>query len=49
MCAKAIINKGGVTKVIYDEPYRCKDGIELLSEVGIEVIDMRMWRESNGR
>ena len=36
-CAKRIVNKGGVRKVYYNEPYRLKRGLEILQEVGIEV------------
>ena len=35
-CAKLIIN-AGVKKVIYLEPYRCTDGVELLKQAGIIV------------
>ncbi len=36
MCAKAIVN-AGINEVIYDEEYRSKSGIELLSKSGIAV------------
>lgn len=34
MCAKAIIN-AGVSEVVYEQPYRSMDGIDLLQSVGI--------------
>ena len=36
-CAKRIVNKGGVRKVIFSEPYRLRDGLEILEKSGIEV------------
>ncbi len=36
-CAKRMVNKGGVKKVFYSEPYRLKDGLEILIKSGIEV------------
>lgn len=39
MCAKAIINSN-IKRVIYKVEYRIKDGIELLREVGIEVLSL---------
>lgn len=38
MCAKMLINLGGVRKVIYRNHYRVKRGGELLSNVGICVV-----------
>ena len=35
-CAKLII-QAGIVRVVYSEPYRCLDGIELLKKAGIEV------------
>ena len=35
MCAKAIIN-AGINEVIYETPFSCIKGIELLQSVGIE-------------
>jgi len=35
-CAQTIIN-AGIVRVIYAEPYRLRDGHELLEEAGIEV------------
>lgn len=36
-CAKRMVNKGGVRKVYYAEPYRLRRGLEILEEVGIAV------------
>jgi len=36
-CAKRMVNKGGVIKVFYLEPYRTQDGINVLKQLGIEV------------
>jgi dCMP deaminase len=38
MCAKRLINLGGVKKVYYLNDYRIKDSIELLTNVGINII-----------
>ncbi|WP_426415492.1 deoxycytidylate deaminase [Aestuariirhabdus sp. LZHN29] len=37
MCAKRLINLGGVKRVYYAEDYRVRDSIELFAEVGIAV------------
>jgi len=37
LCAKAIIN-AGISKIVYDEPYRNLSGIALLKEAGLEVV-----------
>lgn len=37
MCAKALINLGGVVRVLYREDYRIKDSVELLNAVGINI------------
>lgn len=37
MCAKRLINLGGVKKVWYRNEYRTKDSIELFNTVGIEI------------
>lgn len=37
-CANSIIN-AGIVRVIYDIPYRIVDGVELLAQAGLEVID----------
>jgi len=39
MCAKAIINLSGVTKVVYLEGYRNREGIELLEKAGIKCLN----------
>jgi deoxycytidylate deaminase len=39
MCAKAIINLSGVTKVVYLEEYRNREGIELLEKAGIKCLN----------
>lgn len=39
-CARMIIN-AGIVRVVYDERYRRTEGVELLREVGIEVVDMQ--------
>lgn len=36
-CAKRMVNKGGVKKVYFCEPYRLTRGLEILKESGIEV------------
>jgi dCMP deaminase len=40
-CAKRIINKGGVKRVYYREPYRNNAGVEALTVSGIEVIFLK--------
>lgn len=37
MCAKRLINLGGVRKVFYKNDYRSTDSIALLQSVGVEV------------
>ncbi|MCL6414216.1 deaminase [Aestuariirhabdus sp. Z084] len=37
MCAKRLINLGGVKRIYYAEDYRLRDSIEILAEVGIAV------------
>jgi dCMP deaminase len=37
MCSKAIINLGGVVRVLYAQDYRIRDGLERLKKVGIDV------------
>ncbi|WP_394846202.1 deaminase [Pendulispora brunnea] len=37
MCAKRLINLGGVTKIYYSEEYRKRDSLALLESVGIIV------------
>ncbi len=38
MCAKRLINLGGVTRVYYESDYRKREGVEVLRSVGIEVL-----------
>lgn len=40
MCAKRIINLGGVMSVYYDKPYRITDSLSLFDKVAIEA---RQW------
>jgi dCMP deaminase len=37
MCAKRLINLGGVTTVIYRDPYRRTESIDILFKVGIRI------------
>jgi deoxycytidylate deaminase len=37
MCAKRLINLGGVERLYYSEDYRLRDSLELLASVGIAV------------
>lgn len=36
MCAKMLVNLGGVERVIYQEPYRLVEGLDVLTRSGIE-------------
>ncbi len=36
-CAKRMVNKGGILKVYFLEPYRTQEGIEVLKQSGIAV------------
>jgi dCMP deaminase len=38
MCAKRLINLGGVVKVYYDRDYRIRDSLDLLTKSGIEFV-----------
>jgi len=38
-CAKLIVN-AGITRVVYEHPYRKHDGITLLNDAGIEIFNM---------
>lgn len=40
ICAKRIINKGGFTKIYFEEKYRNVDGIQLLRSQGINCIQV---------
>lgn len=35
MCAKRLVNLGGVSRVLYDEPYRLRDGLHVLGDANI--------------
>ncbi|MBF0299091.1 MAG: deoxycytidylate deaminase [Oligoflexia bacterium] len=39
-CAKRIINKGGITKVYFAEKYRSENGIKILENANIEMIQL---------
>ena len=41
-CAKRMVNKGGVKKVFFSEPYRLRRGLEVLEQTGIEVQQLRI-------
>lgn len=36
-CAKRMVNKGGIRRVYYSEPYRLRRGLEILEQAGVEV------------
>ena len=38
MCAKRLINLGGVRKIFYDEAYHLRESITLLEQAGIELV-----------
>jgi dCMP deaminase len=38
MCAKRLINMGGVKKLFYMEEYRIRDGLDLLLKADVELI-----------
>lgn len=40
MCAKRLINLGGVKKIFYRTEYRSLESIELLNSVGIDVVQL---------
>lgn len=40
-CAKRMVNKGGVVKVFFSEPYRLRRGLEILEQAGIAVQQLR--------
>lgn len=42
MCAKRLINLGGVRKVCYGEDYRSRESILLLEQAGIEVVKLSL-------
>ncbi|MFN8369015.1 MAG: deaminase [Bacteriovoracaceae bacterium] len=41
-CAKRMVNKGGIIRVYYSEPYRIPDGLEILKKAGIEAIQFKL-------
>lgn len=45
-CAKRMVNKGGVIKVYYLEPYRTQEGIEVLkrSNIAVEQLNMEQFK-----
>lgn len=40
MCAKRLINLGGVVRVVYENDYRLRDSVEILKAVGIPVVSI---------
>lgn len=42
MCAKRLINLGGVKKIFYANDYRNRDSLEILKSVGIEVEQLKI-------
>lgn len=40
MCAKRLINMGGIKKIYYKESYRLSDSIKILESTGIEVVQL---------
>ena len=42
LCAKRIINLGGVETIYYHEEYRLKDGVEFLNKAHIQVIHYKL-------
>lgn len=38
MCAKRLVNLGGVEQVFYRAPYRLRDGLDVFEEAGIGVL-----------
>lgn len=38
MCAKRLINLGGVVRVMYANPYRCSDAVDIFAQADIELI-----------
>jgi dCMP deaminase len=41
-CAKRMVNKGGIRKVYFSEPYRLRRGLEVLEQVGIVVEQLKI-------
>lgn len=46
MCAKRIVNLGGVRRVFYEHDYRVKDSLEVFKKAGIMCVEMSYWRKS---
>lgn len=42
MCAKRLVNLGGVVRVFYDRDYRLRDGLEILRAAGIEAVQLEI-------
>lgn len=42
MCAKRLVNLGGVTKVYYSEDYRLREGLDVLDAAGIPHLRYRV-------
>lgn len=42
MCAKRFINLGNVKKVYYADAYRNEEGLRLLEQVGIEIVQLKV-------
>jgi len=40
MCAKRLINLGGIKKLFYKDTYRITDSIEMLNQVGIKTMQL---------
>ena len=41
-CAKRMVNKGGIRKVYFSEPYRLRRGLEILEQAGISVEQLNL-------
>lgn len=42
MCAKRLVNLGGVVRVFYGRDYRLRDGLEILRAAGIEAVQLEI-------
>lgn len=40
MCAKALINLGGVKQIYYKNDYRIRDSLEILKTVGVNIVQL---------
>lgn len=40
MCAKRLVNLGGIVRVLYDKDYRLREGLDVLSAAGIKAIQL---------